>query len=157
MTRKQRRLTLIGSAGLVLAAAVGLVLYALSDGIAFFATPSEIAANPPGPERRLRLGGLVETGSLVKEADGAVRFAVTDGKAAVAIHYVGILPDLFREGQGVVAEGRVDPAGFFAADTILAKHDETYMPKEVVEALKRSGEWRPETAGEEQKPEAVTQ
>ncbi|MCX5512104.1 cytochrome c maturation protein CcmE [Kaistia algarum] len=155
MTRKQRRLSLIGVAGAVLVFAVGLVLYAMSDGIAFFATPSEIATSPPGPERRLRLGGLVETGSLVKEDGGAVRFAVTDGKAAVTIHYVGILPDLFREGQGVVAEGRVDPAGFFAADTILAKHDETYMPKEVVEALKKSGEWRPETAAEGPAPRAI--
>ena len=155
MTRKQRRLSLIGSAGAVLALAVGLVLYALSDGIAFFATPSEIAAKPPSPDTRLRLGGLVETGSVVKETDGAVRFAVTDGKAAVPVHYTGILPDLFREGQGVVAEGRVDPAGYFAADTILAKHDETYMPKEVVEALKKSGEWRPEMAGEGPPPQQL--
>ena len=155
MTRKQRRLSLIGAAGAVLMLAVGLVLYALSDGIAFFATPSEIATKPPSPDTRLRLGGLVETGSVVKEADGVVRFAVTDGKAAVPVHYVGILPDLFREGQGVVAEGRADTTGVFAADTILAKHDETYMPKEVVEALKKSGEWRPEMAGEGPAPKAV--
>jgi len=155
MTRKQRRLSLIGAAGAVLAVAVGLVLYALSDGIAFFATPSEIASNPPSPEKRLRLGGLVETGSLVKGEAGSVQFAVTDGKAAVPIQYVGILPDLFREGQGVVAEGRLDPAGFFAADTILAKHDETYMPKEVVEALKKSGEWRPEETADGSTPKAI--
>ena len=155
MTRKQRRLSLIGTAGAVLAVAVGLVLYALSDGIAFFATPSEIASNPPSPDKRLRLGGLVETGSLVKGEAGSVQFAVTDGKAAVPIHYVGILPDLFREGQGVVAEGKLDPAGFFAADTILAKHDETYMPKEVVEALKKSGEWRPEETADGSTSKAI--
>lgn len=155
MTRKQRRLSLIGSAGAVLALAVGLVLYALSDGIAFFATPSEISAKRPSPETRLRLGGLVETGSVIKEGNGEVTFAVTDGKAAVLVRFTGILPDLFREGQGVVAEGRVDPDGFFDADTILAKHDETYMPKEVVEALKKSGEWRPELAGEGPAPKAV--
>jgi cytochrome c-type biogenesis protein CcmE len=156
MSRKQRRLTLIGSAGIVLASALGLILYALSDGIAFFATPSEIAANPPSPDRRLRLGGMVEAGSLIKEDGGVVRFAVTDGKAAVPAHYVGILPDLFREGQGVVAEGTVSAAGIFEADTILAKHDETYMPKEVVDALKKSGEWRPEAAGEGPTPKTVT-
>ncbi|MBB5754328.1 cytochrome c maturation protein CcmE [Prosthecomicrobium pneumaticum] len=144
MTRKGRRLTLIGLAGVVLCAAVGLTLYALSDGISFFATPSEIAANPPPPERRLRLGGLVETGSVEKEPGGLVRFAVTDGKARVPVAFTGLLPDLFREGQGVVAEGRVGADGVFAADDVLAKHDETYMPKEVVDALKASGEWRPE-------------
>lgn len=154
MTRKKRRLSLIGLAGLVLASAVGLILYALSDGIAFFATPSEIAADPPQPQRRLRLGGLVESGSVVK--DGVrVDFAVTDGKAAVPVRYTGMLPDLFREGQGVVAEGKVDTAGIFQADTILAKHDETYMPKEVVEALKKSGEWRPEAAAAGPEPKSV--
>ncbi len=154
MTRKQRRLTLIGLAGLVLASSVGLILFALSGGIAFFATPSEIAADPPAPTRRLRLGGLVETGTVVK--DGAtVAFAVTDGKAAVPVRFTGMLPDLFREGQGVVAEGTVDAAGTFQADTILAKHDETYMPKEVVEALKKSGEWRPEAAASGPEPKTV--
>lgn len=155
MTRKQRRLTLIGLAGLVLASAVGLILYALSDGIAFFATPSEVASNPPPPERRLRLGGLVETGT-VERSGPTVRFAVTDGKAAVPVSYTGVLPDLFREGQGVVAEGKVDAAGLFEADTILAKHDETYMPKEVVEALKKSGEWRPEASATGPEPKMVT-
>lgn len=155
MTRKQRRLTLIGLAGLVLASAVGLVLYALSDGIAFFATPSEIAADPPSPQRRLRLGGLVETGSVQRDGP-TVRFAVTDGKAAVPVRYTGVLPDLFREGQGVVAEGRVDDAGLFEADTILAKHNETYMPKEVVEALKKSGQWRPEAAAAGPEPKTIT-
>jgi cytochrome c-type biogenesis protein CcmE len=155
MTRKQRRLTLIGLAGLVLVSSVGLVLYALSDGIAFFATPSEIVAHPPAPDRRLRLGGLVEAGSVAKEDGGVVRFAVTDGKAAVPVRFVGIPPDLFREGQGVVAEGALDGAGLFEADTILAKHDETYMPKEVVDALKKSGEWRPEAAASGPAPQAV--
>jgi cytochrome c-type biogenesis protein CcmE len=154
MTRKQRRLTLIGLAGIVLASALGLVLYALSDGITFFTSPSDIQASPPAPEQRIRLGGLVEQGSLVKETGGVVRFAVTDGRATVPARFVGILPDLFREGQGVVAEGKVDASGLFEADTVLAKHDETYMPKEVVEALKQSGEWRPEDGAA---PEALTQ
>jgi cytochrome c-type biogenesis protein CcmE len=145
MTRKQRRLNLIGLAGIVLASAVGLVLYAMSDGITFFTSPSDVLSHPPGPDRRVRLGGLVEQGSVAKGQNGEVRFAVTDGKSAVPARFVGILPDLFREGQGVVAEGRVDEAGIFQADTVLAKHDETYMPKEVVDALKKSGEWRPAT------------
>lgn len=154
MTRKQRRLTLISLAGVVLASAVGLVLFALSDGITFFTSPSDVLAKPPAPDQRVRLGGLVEQGSIVKEADGVVRFAVTDGKATVPARFVGILPDLFREGQGVVAEGKVDANGLFEADTVLAKHDETYMPKEVVEALKKSGEWRPEE-GDGPAPQAV--
>jgi cytochrome c-type biogenesis protein CcmE len=142
MTRRQRRLTLIGLAGLVLAIAAGPVLYALSDRIVFFNGPSDIVANPPAPGARIRLGGLVETGSIAKAADGHVDFAVTDGKAAVKVAYRGILPDLFREGQGVVTEGTMNGDGTFSADTVLAKHDENYMPKEVVEALKRSGKWK---------------
>ena len=144
MTRKQRRLTLIGLAGIVLVIAAGLVLFALSDRIVFFNSPSDILANAPAPGSRVRLGGLVEQGSLVKSADGRVDFAVTDGKATVKVAYRGILPDLFREGQGVVAEGVVDGGGTFEADTVLAKHDERYMPREVVEALKKTGRWQEE-------------
>jgi len=142
MTRRQRRLTLIGLAGVVLAVAAGLVLYALSDRIVFFNSPSDILTKAPSPGSRLRLGGLVEDGSLVKSADGHVDFAVTDGKATIKVAYQGILPDLFREGQGVVAEGVISGNGTFEADTVLAKHDERYMPKEVVDALKKQGKWR---------------
>ena len=142
MTRKQRRLTLIGLAGLVLAVAAGLVLYALSDRIVFFNSPSDVIANKLPPGSRIRLGGLVETGSVVKQADGRVAFAVTDGNASIKVAYQGILPDLFREGQGVVTEGVVTAGGGFTADTVLAKHDETYMPREVVEALKKQGRWQ---------------
>jgi cytochrome c-type biogenesis protein CcmE len=142
MTRKQRRLTLIGIAATVVAVALGLILYALSDKIVFFNSPSDIVAKAPTPGTRIRLGGLVEMGSVVKSDGGNVAFAVTDGAHAVKVGYQGILPDLFREGQGVVAEGVVAPDGSLSADTVLAKHDEKYMPKEVVEALKKSGKWK---------------
>jgi cytochrome c-type biogenesis protein CcmE len=145
MTRKQKRLTLIGLAGLVLAVAVGLVLFALGDKITFFTSPSDLVAGTVKPGTRLRLGGLVEAGSIVREGN-AVKFRVTDGVNAVPVTYTGILPDLFREGQGTVAEGKVGTDGIFAADTVLAKHDEKYMPKEVADALKKSGHWQ-EDAG----------
>ncbi len=144
MTRRQRRLTLIGLAALVLAIAAGLVLYAMTDRIVFFNSPSDFAANPSPPGTRLRLGGLVEEGSLVKGDDGQVAFAMTDGAATVPVTYKGILPDLFREGQGVVADGVVGAGGVFAADSVLAKHDENYMPREVVDALKAQGVWEGE-------------
>jgi cytochrome c-type biogenesis protein CcmE len=147
MTRKQRRLTLIGMAGGVLAVAAGLVLYALSDRIVFFNSPSDIHAHMPAPGQRIRLGGLVETGSLVKGADGSISFLVTDGAQTVLVAYRGILPDLFREGQGVVTEGVLDPGGNFTADTVLAKHDENYMPKEVADALKKQGVWQHDETG----------
>jgi cytochrome c-type biogenesis protein CcmE len=142
MTRKQRRLTLIGLAGGVLAVAAGLVLFALSDQIVFFNSPSDLVAGKAEAGTRVRLGGLVEEGSLVKGDGGRVTFEVTDGAAKVPVAYTGILPDLFREGQGIVAEGSVGPDGVFVADTVLAKHDENYMPKEVVEALKAQGVWK---------------
>lgn len=148
MTRKQRRLTLIGIAGVVLAVALGLILYALSDRIVFFNSPSDIMANAPAPGTRIRLGGIVETGSVKKSDGGRVDFAVTDGAHAVSVAFQGILPDLFREGQGVVAEGVITPDGSLAADTVLAKHDERYMPKEVVEALKKAGKWKEGEAAE---------
>jgi cytochrome c-type biogenesis protein CcmE len=141
MTRKQRRLILIGIAGVVLAVAAGLVLYAMTDRIVFFNAPSDLAAHPSPPGTRLRLGGLVAAGSVVKHEDGRVTFDVTDGAARVPVAYKGILPDLFREGQGVVTEGLVGADGVFSADTVLAKHDETYMPREVVDALKAQGVW----------------
>jgi cytochrome c-type biogenesis protein CcmE len=141
MTRKLRRLTLIGIAGLVLAIAVGLVLFALSDRIVFFNSPSDILASRPPPGQRIRLGGLVAEGSVTRGADGHIDFAVTDGGATVNVSYQGILPDLFREGQGVVVEGTM-AGGTFTADSVLARHDERYMPPEVADALKKQGVWR---------------
>ncbi len=142
MTRKQRRLSLIAAAGLVLALAVGLVLVAFEDTIVFFVTPSEVQAQTIEPGTRVRLGGLVAKDSVVRGQGTAVSFSVTDTTATVSVVYNGILPDLFREGQGVVTEGRFDGEGVFVADTVLAKHDENYMPKEVADALKEQGVWK---------------
>jgi cytochrome c-type biogenesis protein CcmE len=141
MTRKQRRLVLIGSGLAVLAVAVALVLNALKDSIVFFNSPSDVVEKHVMPGTRIRLGGLVKTGTVVRD-NVTVRFEVTDGKAAVPVSYTGILPDLFREGQGVVAEGALDTGGLLKADTVLAKHDEKYMPKEVADALKKQGRWQ---------------
>ena len=142
MTRKQRRLVLIGSGLAVLGIAVALMLNAFRDSIVFFNSPSDVVERHVGPGTRIRLGGLVKDGSLVRSGSLAVRFEVTDGKSEIPVAYQGVLPDLFREGQGVVAEGEIDGGGTFNADTILAKHDETYMPKEVADALKKSGHWK---------------
>ncbi|MBR0694956.1 cytochrome c maturation protein CcmE [Bradyrhizobium lablabi] len=142
MTRKQRRLTLICGALAVLAIAAGLVLNALRDSIVFFSTPSMVAEKHIGPGKRFRLGGLVQPGSLERGDNLAVSFSVADGTATLPVAYKGILPDLFREGQGVVAEGSLDASGVFRADTVLAKHDETYMPKDVADALKKQGHWK---------------
>jgi cytochrome c-type biogenesis protein CcmE len=139
MTRKQRRLILIGSSLSVLAIAAALVLNALNDSIVFFNSPSDIAEKHLAPGTRLRVGGLVKLGSVQRGENLNIRFAVTDGKSDIAVRYQGIVPDLFREGQGVIAEGKLDPGGIFAADTVLAKHDERYMPREVVDALKKTG------------------
>jgi cytochrome c-type biogenesis protein CcmE len=142
MTRKQRRLVLIGSGVGVLAIAVALMLNALQDSIVFFNSPSDVMERHVGLGTRIRLGGLVKDGSVVQGDNLNVRFEVTDGKNGIPVSYQGVLPDLFREGQGVVAEGALDTGGMFKADSILAKHDETYMPKEVADALKRSGHWK---------------
>lgn len=142
MTRRQRRLTLIGVSGAVLAIAVALVLSAMRDSIVFFHSPTDVVENHIAAGKRIRLGGLVEPGSLKRSADLRISFKVTDGKHAVPVRYQGIVPDLFREGQGVVAEGTLQAGGGFAADTVLAKHDERYMPREVVDALKKSGHWQ---------------
>jgi cytochrome c-type biogenesis protein CcmE len=142
MTRKQRRLVLIFAALGVLGLAVGLVLNALRTSIVFFNSPTDVAEKHPGPDTRIRLGGLVEDGSVMRPDNLHVRFAITDGRTALKVIYKGILPDLFREGQGVVAEGTVGRDGVFVADTVLAKHDERYMPKEVVDALKKQGRWK---------------
>jgi cytochrome c-type biogenesis protein CcmE len=141
MTRKQRRLILIATAGTVLGVAVALVLSAMSGQIALFKTPTELATTAIAPGQRLRIGGLVEEGSLERGDGVDVAFRVTDTAKSGAVTYTGILPDLFREGQGVVAEGVVDETGTFRADSVLAKHDENYMPKEVVDALKAQGVW----------------
>jgi len=146
VTRKQRRLLLIGCSLGVLAVAVALMLNAFRDSIVFFNSPSDVAAKHIAPGTRFRLGGLVKTGSLVRGDNLKIRFDVTDGGRELSVVYQGALPDLFREGQGVVAEGALDGAGVFEADTILAKHDETYMPKEVADALKKSGHWQDDYA-----------
>ena len=142
MTRRQRRLILIGLAGIVLTVAVGLVLYGLTDRIVFFNSPSDVIAKDLPVGSRIRLGGLVAPGSVVKHADGRVQFSVTDGNATVPVAFIGILPDLFREDQGVVTEGVIGSDGSFTADTVLAKHDETYMPREVADVLKEQGVWQ---------------
>lgn len=141
MTRKQRRLLLIGLALAVLGLAALLALSALRDTIVFFHSPSEIAAKKIDPGTRIRIGGLVKDGSVQRDGLEA-RFEVTDGGASLPVIYTGVLPDLFREGQGVVAEGALDATGTFRADTVLAKHDENYMPREVVDALKEQGVWQ---------------
>ncbi len=142
MTRKQRRLILIGSGMAVLAIAIALMLNALRDSIVFFNSPSDVVEKHVPAGTRIRLGGLVKNGSVVRGNNLSVRFEVTDGKNVIPVNYQGALPDLFREGQGVIAEGALDAGGTFKADSILAKHDETYMPKEVADALKRSGHWK---------------
>jgi len=142
-TRKQKRLAVIAGLGLVLALATTLVLVALRDQIVFFYSPSDVISREVAAGQPIRLGGLVKDGSWVRDGQNN-SFVVTDGANDIAARYVGILPDLFREGQGVVAEGSLRPDGQFQASNVLAKHDENYVPKEVVEALKASGEWRPE-------------
>jgi cytochrome c-type biogenesis protein CcmE len=146
MTRKQRRGVLIGTCLAVLAIAVGLVLFAMRDSIVFFYSPSEVAEMKIAPGTRFRLGGLVETGSVVRGEGTTIRFAVTDRAKTLPVTYTGVLPDLFREGQGVVAEGTLAPDGVFRADSVLAKHDETYMPPEVAKKLKAQGLWRDDAA-----------
>ena len=145
MTRKQRRLVLIGSAAVVLVVAAVLVFTALRDSIVFFNSPTDIVEKGITPGTRVRLGGLVKPGSVERGANLAIRFAVTDGNRDIRVAYQGLLPDLFREGQGVVAEGTLEAGGAFRADTILAKHDERYMPREVAEALKKQGHWKEES------------
>ena len=142
MTRKQRRGVLIGMCLTVLGVAVALVLFAMRDSIVFFYSPSEVAAMQIAPGQRFRLGGLVEMGSVVRGEGTTIRFAVTDKAKTLPVTFTGVLPDLFREGQGVVAEGSLEPNGTFHADSVLAKHDENYMPPEVAKKLKEQGVWR---------------
>jgi cytochrome c-type biogenesis protein CcmE len=148
LTRKGRRLTLIGAALAVVAFAASLAAYALRDNIVFFYGPSEVLQKNPAPGTRLRIGGLVKAGSLVKSEGQKAVFTITDNAHNVAVTYQGLLPDLFREGQGVVAEGVLEAPGQFHADSVLAKHDERYMPREVVDALKKQGRWQEGGEGE---------
>ncbi len=142
MTRKGRRLALIATALGIVAGAAGLALYALSDNIVFFYSPSELMQKDVHAGTRLRIGGLVEPGSVVKSAGETLDFAITDGANQIKVSFVGLPPDLFREGQGVVAEGVLEASGQFRAETILAKHDERYMPRELVDSLKKQGRWQ---------------
>ena len=142
MTRKQRRAALIGTCLAVLGVAVGLVLFALRDSIVFFYTPSEVAEKHLDDGQRFRLGGLVENGSVKRGEGTTVSFAVTDKRSTLPVTFTGVLPDLFREGQGVVAEGVLNSDGVFRADSVLAKHDENYMPPEVAKKLKEQRVWR---------------
>src|SRR5882672_4108016 len=155
MTRKKRRLVLIGSALTVLALAVALALTALKDAIVFFNSPTDVAEKHIATGSRIRLGGLVKEGSVERGDNLQVRFEVTDGKNSIRVAYQGLLPDLFREGQGVVTEGTLD-GGMFKADSVLATPDEKYMPKEVADALKKQGHWK-EDGGKDGGKSAATE
>lgn len=144
MTRKQRRSVLIGMCLAVLGISVGLVLFALEDSIVFFYSPSDVAEKKIKPGQLIRLGGLVEEGSVKRGENTTVQFIVTDTAKTIHVMYTGVLPDLFREGQGVVTEGKLGSDGVFIAESVLAKHDENYMPPEVAEALKKQGVWQGE-------------
>lgn len=141
MRKAVRRLWITIAAGVVLAAAAALALTAMRDAMVFFYSPAMVAENPPEPGQRVRVGGLVVDGSVERPARGGANFTVTDGAGDIRILYAGSLPDLFREGQGIVAEGVFGPDLVFTADTVLAKHDESYMPAEVADALRESGMW----------------
>ena len=143
--KARRRLMVVAVAAPVVALAAGLSLYAMGDAAVFFYSPSQAKAKGVPPGRTIRIGGLVQGGSLARDPGGVVRFEVTDKVAVSPVVFKGDLPDLFREGQGVVAQGAFRPDGVFEAREVLAKHDERYMPKEVADALKKSGQWRPDT------------
>jgi cytochrome c-type biogenesis protein CcmE len=143
MTRKGKRLTLIIGALAILGVAAGLILFALRDNIVFFYTPSELAQKSLAPGARLRIGGLVKEGSVARSGRD-VAFTVTDKTKDLDVAYTGLLPDLFREGQGVVVDGLLQPDGKFKADSVLAKHDERYMPRDVADKLKQQGVWQGE-------------
>jgi len=140
--RRRQRLIYFLLAAPVLAVAAGLVLFAMRDSVVYFFGPTELQAKEVPPAKTVRVGGLVEEGSVRQRPDGAVRFRITDGTSSLDIEYRGLLPDLFREGQGIVATGALTEAGLFAASQVLAKHDETYMPPEVADMLKDQGHWK---------------
>ena len=148
MTRKKKRLTMIVGGLAVIGVAMGFVLYALSGTITFFHTPSDLGETGVKPGQRIRLGGMVEDGSVKRTGGTITTFSVTDQIKAVTVSYNGILPDLFREGQGVVTEGTLQPDGTFVADTVLAKHDENYMPRELAASLKEKGVKLGKSAGQ---------
>ena len=141
MKPKHRRLLLVGLSLATLGVAAFLILRALNENLVFFYSPTMVAEKKPAPEQRFRIGGLVEEGS-VQKSDGQASFRLTDGEHTVSVIYAGALPDLFREGQGIVANGALNKEGVFRASEVLAKHDENYMPPEVAEALKKSGRWK---------------
>lgn len=142
--KARRRLWLVSAVAPILALAVGLSLWAMNGSVTFFFSPSEATSEAAPAGRNIRLGGLVETGSVQPQADGTVAFDVTDNAASTRVVFQGDLPDLFREGQGIVAQGAFLPDRTFQASEVLAKHDETYMPREVADRIKAKGEWRPE-------------
>ena len=142
--KARRRLWVVAAAAPILVLAVGLSLWAMQDSVTFFFSPSEVTEAKAPAGRNIRLGGLVEAGSVHHANDGSVAFVVTDNAATTRVVFHGDLPDLFREGQGIVAQGAFGPDRTFHADQVLAKHDETYMPREVADRLKATGEWRPE-------------
>lgn len=145
--RKQQRMVLVVVSLLLLGGATALVMAALSDSVAFFATPTDIAEGKVERDKNFRIGGLVVDGSVGRDDEGVVSFALTDQANEVVVQYAGILPDLFREGQGIVAQGRIGDDGTFVASEVLAKHDENYMPAEVAESLKRAGMWNEDGEG----------
>ncbi len=140
--KKQRRIQIIAIAAVALALSAGLIGYAMRDGINFFRAPSDVAVAPPPSSEVFRIGGLVEEGSLVRGQGETITFSVTDGGASIPVRYTGVLPDLFGEGEGMVGTGRLVD-GVFEATEILARHDETYMPEEVIDALEAQGVYRP--------------
>ncbi|MDH6230057.1 cytochrome c-type biogenesis protein CcmE [Mesorhizobium soli] len=142
MTRKRKRLSIIGVGAAFLIAATALTFYALGQKASYFFMPADLQTATLQPGQRIRLGGLVEKGSIVRGQGTQVSFGVTDHEKSVKVTYNGILPDLFREDQGVITEGSFGPDGVFIADSVLAKHDENYMPKEVAEGLKAKGVWQ---------------
>ena len=144
--KARRRLTILLAIAPVVALAVGLALYGMRDSISLFYTPAQAQEAQVPAGRKVQLGGLVQAGSVVKHPDGLVEFTVADQKATSKVRYQGDLPDLFREGQGIVATGAFDEGGVFVAKQVLAKHDERYMPREVAKAIKEQGEWRGEGA-----------
>lgn len=148
MTRKQRRSVFILTGMAVLGVAAFLVLSALQDSIVFFYSPSDVEAKHIEAGRRVRVGGLVAMGSVEKTGGTEVQFDISDGTKTIKVNYKGLLPDLFREGQGVIAEGRLDAPGTMVADSVLAKHDEKYMPREVADSLKKQGVWKGEASNE---------
>jgi cytochrome c-type biogenesis protein CcmE len=152
MKPKHQRLVFIAVTTIFLCLSVLLTMRAFRDNLVFFFSPSELAERSLSAEQRMRVGGLVETGSIVRADNDKVTFTITDGKATLKVQYQGLLPNLFREGQGVVAEGYLTGDGTFDAKTILAKHDENYMPKEVMDALKKTGHWQGESNNATKQP-----